>query len=77
MFAFHGYPWLIHRLTYKRNIHPNIHVQGNEEAGAITTSVDVNMLNELRFRCHRPTPSTQNRMACLKQNKLIEHGQGI
>jgi len=59
MFAFHGYPWLIHRPTYKRNIHPNIHVQGNEEADFITTLVDVNVLDELRFGLHQPTHSTQ------------------
>ena len=51
IFAFHGYPWLIHRLTYRRTNHSNIHVRGYKEEGPITTAFDLQVLNELdRFR---------------------------
>jgi len=47
VFAFHGYPWLIHRLTYRRHNHDNIHVRGYKEEGTITTYFDMTVLNEL------------------------------
>jgi xylulose-5-phosphate/fructose-6-phosphate phosphoketolase len=47
IFAFHGYPALIHRLTYRRNNHDNIHVRGYMEEGTITTPFDMTVLNEL------------------------------
>ena len=47
IFAYHGYPWLIHRLTYRRANHPNIHVRGYNEEGTTTTPFDMVMLNEL------------------------------
>jgi xylulose-5-phosphate/fructose-6-phosphate phosphoketolase len=47
IFAFHGYPWLIHRLTYRRNGHANIHVRGYKEEGTTTTPFDMVMLNDL------------------------------
>ena len=47
VFAFHGYPWLIHRLTYKRRNHENLHVHGYEEEGTTTTPFDMTVLNEL------------------------------
>jgi xylulose-5-phosphate/fructose-6-phosphate phosphoketolase len=47
IFAFHGYPWLIHRLTYRRNNHQNIHVRGYKENGTTTTPFDMVMLNDL------------------------------
>ncbi|MBW0102721.1 phosphoketolase [Pseudonocardia sp. KRD291] len=47
IFAYHGYPWLIHRLTYRRTNHPNIHVRGFNEEGTTTTPFDMVMLNEL------------------------------
>jgi xylulose-5-phosphate/fructose-6-phosphate phosphoketolase len=47
IFAYHGYPWLIHRLTYRRNNHPNIHVRGYIEEGTTTTPFDMVMLNNL------------------------------
>lgn len=47
VFAFHGYPWLIHRLTYRRTNHENIHVRGYKEEGTITTAFDMTVLNEL------------------------------
>jgi xylulose-5-phosphate/fructose-6-phosphate phosphoketolase len=51
IFAYHGYPWLIHRLTYRRRNHGNIHVRGYKEEGATTTPFDMTVLNQLdRFQ---------------------------
>ena len=47
VFAFHGYPWLIHRLTYRRNGHDNLHVRGYKEEGTTTTPFDMTVLNDL------------------------------
>ncbi len=47
IFAYHGYPWLIHRLTYRRTNHRNIHVRGYKEEGTITTPFDMAVLNDL------------------------------
>jgi xylulose-5-phosphate/fructose-6-phosphate phosphoketolase len=47
VFAFHGYPWLIHRLTYRRTNHDNMHVRGYKEEGTITTTFDMTVLNDL------------------------------
>ena len=47
IFAFHGYPWLIHRLTYRRNNHKNIHVRGYKEEGTTTTNFDMAVMNDL------------------------------
>ena len=47
VFAYHGYPWLIHRLTYRRTNHSNIHVRGYKEEGTTTTPFDMVMLNDL------------------------------
>ncbi len=47
IFAYHGYPWLIHRLTYRRSNHDNLHVRGYKEEGTTTTPFDMVMLNEL------------------------------
>ncbi len=47
IFAYHGYPWLIHRLTYRRTNHENIHVRGYKEEGTTTTPFDMAMLNDL------------------------------
>jgi len=47
VFAFHGYPWLIHRLTYRRTNHKNLHVRGYKEEGSITTYFDMTVLNNL------------------------------
>ncbi len=81
IFAFHGYPWLIHRLTYRRANHQNIHVRGYKEEGTITTPFDMTVLNELdRFHLVMDTidrvPQTGEKGAALKtllQKKLIEH----
>ncbi|HKQ60526.1 MAG TPA: phosphoketolase family protein [Candidatus Polarisedimenticolaceae bacterium] len=54
VFAFHGYPWLIHRLTYRRTNHRNIHVRGYKEEGTTTTPFDMTVLNDLdRFHLVR------------------------
>jgi xylulose-5-phosphate/fructose-6-phosphate phosphoketolase len=51
IFAYHGYPWLIHRLTYRRHNHPNIHVRGYKEEGTTTTPFDMLVLNDMdRYR---------------------------
>ena len=47
VFAFHGYPWLIHRLTYRRTNHANLHVRGYKEEGTTTTPFDMTVLNDL------------------------------
>ena len=47
IFAYHGYPWLIHRLTYRRTNHDNIHVRGYKEEGTTTTPFDMVVLNDL------------------------------
>jgi len=47
IFAYHGYPWLIHRLTYKRTNHDNFHVRGYTEEGTTTTPFDMTVLNQV------------------------------
>ena len=85
IFAFHGYPWLIHRLTYRRTNHDNFHVRGYKEEGTITTPFDMTVLNDLdRFHLVMDTidrlPQTGDKGIYLKQqlqDKLIEHKQYI
>jgi len=85
IFAFHAYPWLIHRLTYRRTNHDNIHVRGYKEEGTITTPFDMTVLNDLdRFHLVMDTidrlPQTGKKGQALKQQlkaKLIEHKQYI
>ncbi len=85
IFAFHAYPWLIHRLTYKRTNHDNIHVRGYKEEGTITTPFDMTVLNDLdRFHLVMDTidrlPQTGAAGLALKQRlqaKLQEHRQYI
>jgi xylulose-5-phosphate/fructose-6-phosphate phosphoketolase len=85
IFAFHAYPWLIHRLTYRRTNHGNIHVRGYKEEGTITTPFDMTVLNELdRFHLVMDAidrlPQTGNTGISLQQQlkrKLIEHKQYI
>jgi len=85
IFAFHGYPWLIHRLTYRRTNHENIHVRGYKEEGTITTPFDMTVLNDLdRFHLVMDTidrlPQIGKKGLDLKrqlQDKLIEHTQYI
>ena len=81
IFAFHGYPWLIHRLTYNRTNHANIHVRGYKEEGTITTAFDMTVLNDIdRFHLVQDVldrlPNLGDEVAYLKQemqDKLIEH----
>jgi xylulose-5-phosphate/fructose-6-phosphate phosphoketolase len=85
IFAFHGYPWLIHRLTYRRTNHNNIHVRGYKEEGTITTPFDMTVLNQLdRFHLAIDAidrlPQTGERGKYLKgelKEQLIEHAQYI
>ena len=85
IFAFHAYPWLIHRLTYRRTNHDNIHVRGYKEEGTITTPFDMTVLNDMdRFHLVMDTidrlPQTGDKGIYLKQqlkDKLIEHKQYI
>ena len=72
IFAYHGYPWLIHRLTYRRAGHPNLHVRGYKEEGTTTTPFDMVMLNDLdRFHLVMDVidrvPSLGSRAAELRQ----------
>ncbi|WP_298323737.1 phosphoketolase family protein [Haloactinopolyspora sp.] len=72
VFAYHGYPWLIHRLTYRRTNHPNLHVRGYKEEGTTTTPFDMVMLNDLdRFHLVMDvidrTPKLRGRLAGLRQ----------
>ncbi|MFO1057728.1 MAG: phosphoketolase family protein [Dongiaceae bacterium] len=81
IFAFHGYPWLIHRLTYRRTNHHNLHVRGYKEEGTTTTPFDMTVLNDLdRFHLAGDVidrvPGLANRAGHTKQwlrDRLIEH----
>ncbi len=85
IFAFHGYPWLIHRLTYRRTNHKNFHVRGYKEEGTTTTPFDMVVMNNLdRFDLVMDAidrvPVLSDISAPLRQkmqNKLIEHKQTI
>ncbi len=85
IFAYHGYPWLIHRLTYRRTNHDNFHVRGYKEEGTTTTPFDMTVLNDLdRFHLAGDVvdrvPRLQRVGAHFKQflrNKLVEHKQYI
>ena len=81
VFAFHGYPWLIHRLTYRRTNHANMHVRGYKEEGTTTTPFDMTVLNDLdRFHLAGDVidrvPRLKSVAAHQKQklrDKLVEH----
>src|SRR5881397_3309130 len=85
IFAFHGYPWLIHRLTYRRSNHKNLHVRGYKEEGTTTTPFDMVVLNDLdRFHLAGDVidrlPQLGARAAYFKQaiqERLIEHKEYI
>jgi xylulose-5-phosphate/fructose-6-phosphate phosphoketolase len=85
IFAFHGYPWLIHRLTYRRTNHDNLHVRGYKEEGTTTTPFDMAVRNDLdRFHLVEDVidrlPQLGSRAAYAKQairDRLIEHRQYI
>jgi xylulose-5-phosphate/fructose-6-phosphate phosphoketolase len=84
IFAFHGYPWLIHRLTYRR-ANRHLHVRGYKEEGTITTAFDMTVMNDMdRFHLVMDTidrlPQTGTKGDYLKQklqDKLCEHRQYI
>jgi xylulose-5-phosphate/fructose-6-phosphate phosphoketolase len=85
IFAYHGYPWLIHRLTYRRTNHKNLHVRGYKEEGTTTTPFDMAVRNDLD-RFHLVTdvidrvPKLGYKAAHLRQlvrDKLIEHREYI
>jgi len=85
LFAYHGYPWLIHRLTYRRTNHKNLHVRGYKEEGTTTTPFDMAVVNDLdRFHLVADVidrvPALGYRAAHLRQfvrDKLTEHHQYI
>ena len=85
IFAYHGYPWLIHRLTYRRTSHDNLHVRGYKEEGTTTTPFDMTVLNDLdRFHLVMDVadrlPKLGSRGAYLKQlmrDKLTDHNHYI
>ena len=85
IFAFHGYPWLIHRLSYRRTNHANLHVRGYKEEGTITTPFDMTVLNDLdRFHLAADAidrlPELESRAGLARQrlrDKLIEHREYI
>ena len=77
LFAYHGYPWLIHRLTYRRTGHHNLHVRGYKEEGTTTTPFDMVMLNDLdRFHlvidAIDRVPGLGTRTAALRQHMVDE-----
>jgi xylulose-5-phosphate/fructose-6-phosphate phosphoketolase len=84
VFAFHGYPWLIHRLTYRRHNHGNLHVRGYKEEGTTTTPFDMTVLNDIdRFHLAEDVirrtglaPSAKGVLAIIKE-KLAEHSRYI
>ncbi len=85
IFAYHGYPWLIHRLTYRRTNHKNIHVRGYKEEGTTTTPFDMVVRNDLdRFHLVQDVidrvPKLGSRCAHIRKamtDKLVEHGRYI
>jgi xylulose-5-phosphate/fructose-6-phosphate phosphoketolase len=85
IFAYHGYPWLIHRLTYRRTNHDNLHVRGYKEEGTTTTPFDMVVRNDLdRFHLVSDTaqrvPKLAPRAAYTRQlmrDRLAEHSQYI
>ena len=85
VFAFHGYPWLIHRLTYRRKNHNNLHVRGYKEEGTTTTPFDMVVRNDLdRFHLAEDVidrlADPPKNVAYIKQDireKLIDHKQYV
>ena len=85
IFAYHGYPWLIHRLTYRRTNHRNLHVRGYKEEGTTTTPFDMTVLNDLdRFHLAQDVidrvPGLAAHAAYARQrlrDRLIDHREYI
>jgi len=85
IFAYHGYPWLIHRLTYRRSNHRNLHVRGYKEEGTTTTPFDMTVLNDLdRFHLMADAVDRVPRLASMAgyikqfvRDKLVAHREYI
>jgi xylulose-5-phosphate/fructose-6-phosphate phosphoketolase len=85
IFAYHGYPWLIHRLTYRRTNHSNLHVRGYKEEGTTTTPFDMVVRNDMdRFHLVQDVidrvPFLGTRCAALRQDmsdRLVDHAEYI
>jgi xylulose-5-phosphate/fructose-6-phosphate phosphoketolase len=85
IFAFHGYPWMIHRLVYRRHNHDNIHVRGYKEEGTTTTPFDMTVLNQmdrftLAFDAVRRIPRLQEMVRKTKEwldENLQRHKQYV
>lgn len=81
IFAFHGYPWLIHRLTYKRLSHDNLHVRGYKEEGTTTTPFDMAVMNDIdRFHLFIDVVERTPRLGLMRaylrsiaEGKLVDH----
>ena len=85
IFAYHGYPWLIHRLTYRRTNHENLHVRGYKEQGTTTTPFDMVVLNDLdRFHLFadvvKRVPRLRHHLAYVEafvRDRIIDHREYI
>ncbi len=85
IFAYHGYPWLIHRLTYRRTNHPNLHVRGYKEEGTTTTPFDMAVRNDIdRFHLVKDVVDRVSRVGSragyltrIIRDKLIDHNRYI
>jgi xylulose-5-phosphate/fructose-6-phosphate phosphoketolase len=85
IFTFHGYPWLIHRLTYRRTNHDNIHVRGYQEEGSVTTPFDMAVANGIdRFHLVADVAERVPRLAPFsaatkqwRRDKLAQHERCI
>ena len=85
IFAYHGYPWLIHRLTYRRTNHPNLHVRGYKEEGTTSTPFDMVVRNDLdRFHLVADVAERVESLAHVRaylrqrvRDKLVEHAEFI
>ena len=93
IFAYHGYPWLIHRLTYRRRNHDNLHVRGYKEEGTTTTPFDMVVLNDidrfhlvidvidrvpsLGYRGGGPEASDARPAARSTARYIVEHGEDM
>jgi xylulose-5-phosphate/fructose-6-phosphate phosphoketolase len=85
IFAYHGYPWLIHRLSYRRRNHPNLHVRGYKEEGTTTTPFDMAVRNDLdRFHLVGDVLARVPKLASVAayagqaiRDRLIEHKEYI
>jgi xylulose-5-phosphate/fructose-6-phosphate phosphoketolase len=85
IFAYHGYPWLIHRLTYRRTNHHNLHVRGYKEEGTTTTPFDMavrndidryNLVNDVVDRVQKLAPQAGYVKQAIR-DKLVEHEEYI